>query len=191
MVINYTPIFRLATFRWALKWAVRSTLAAIWLLAATPLVWGQQPPPGFIPGLQQPVPAQQQAPGQAPGQAQQQAQQQAEPQGQVLNLSQDLELRVHLVLLDRMSYELHPFYQITGDTAFFNGNGASAPITSVGNRESDQEASSAVRLIHALPPFGVEGVRELGLPFPRASGSALILTCFPSEIPKRPGAMGR
>ena len=163
MVINYTPIIPLEPFRRALKWVALSTLAAILLAAAAPILWGQQPPPGFQPGVPAPLP------GQAPGPA---------APGQIINITEDLELRFHLVLLDRMSYQLHPFYQITGDQAYLEGKGASGFITSIGERDSDEGASFATRLIHSLPPFGVEGVRDLNFPFPRGIGFGFDFNVF-------------
>ncbi len=103
------------------------------------------------------------------------AQQPAAPVGSPFG---DPEFRYQLVLLDQLSYDLHPFFQITGDPGYLSGKGASAFINDLGTRESDRDEDFVTRLLHALPPFGVEGVSTLELPFPKGLSYGLDYNVF-------------
>lgn len=76
-----------------------------------------------------------------------------------------MKLRLMFVLLDQLSYETHPYYQITEDSAYENGKASSSFIYSTGIRRTDVGASTVEKIIHALPPFGIEGIRSLNIPF--------------------------
>ena len=82
----------------------------------------------------------------------------------------EVQLRVQLVGIDQYSFDTHPFFQITEDPGF---SSASAPVTFIndlGIRNTDEEANVLTKLVHALPPFGIEGVMPLNIPFPRGFG---------------------
>lgn len=123
----------------------------IWLLpAATALA--QAPPPGAAPAAAPAAPA-------AP----------AGPPGAGL-IQGDIETRLHLVLIDQMSYTIHPFFQITEDSGYSGGRATTSGFYRIGTREVDEETSGLNRVLHALPPFGIEGVMAVDLPFPRGFG---------------------
>lgn len=94
-------------------------------------------------------------------------------------IGEDIEVRFHFVLLDQLAYQIHPFFQITEDPGFTSGKAASAFINTIGTRTTDEDVNFLVRLVHALPPFGIEGVRAIDLPFPRGIGFGFDHFVFP------------
>lgn len=90
-----------------------------------------------------------------------------------------MELRWMFVVLDQFSFGEHPYYQITEDSGYENGKASSAFGFSIGTRRTDADASTVEQIIHALPPFGFEGVRSLDLPFPRGLGIGFDSYMFP------------
>jgi hypothetical protein len=82
----------------------------------------------------------------------------------------DIGIRIFLPLLDQLAFTVHPFYQITGDPGYLGAKAASVSLLRVGGRGADARSSSIARAIHALPPFGIEGVMGIDLAFPRGIG---------------------
>jgi hypothetical protein len=93
----------------------------------------------------------------------------APPPGPLFTLG-DTNVRFHFPLIDQLSYVQHPFYQITEDPAYAGGKAAGSLLTSIGRRGTDENASFLLKLIHALPPFGIEGVMGINAAFPRGIG---------------------
>ncbi len=137
----------------------------VFLFILTPSPQAQQP---AIPPAQAPV----QAPGTEPP-----GQQEARPAAPPVGLG-EFKLRAQLVITDQIAYETHPFYQITGDGGYANGRGATGDVTSIGFRDTDQNTGFVKKMIHALPPFGVEGVTALDIPFPRGLGIGMDYNIF-------------
>ncbi len=94
-------------------------------------------------------------------------------------IGEDIEVRFHFVLLDQLAYQQHPYFQISGDSRYRDGKAASAFINTIGTRTTDEDVNFLVRLVHALPPFGIEGVRAIDLPFPRGIGFGFDHFVFP------------
>ena len=170
MANSYTPIFLMAMIwntpgRWARISLPGLFCFIVFLFILTPSPRAQQPE---IPLAQAPV----QAPGAEPpvGPV-------APPAAPPVGLG-EFKLRTQLVMLDQMAYETHPFFQITGDGGYASGKGTASYVTSIGFRETDQENSFFKKLIHALPPFGVEGVTALAIPFPRGLGIGMDYNMF-------------
>lgn len=95
----------------------------------------------------------------------------------------DFDLRLYIVILDQFSFVTHPFYQVTqqlpGSEGYADGKSASANMFNMGIRDSDANANVLVQLIHALPPFGIEGVTATPFPFPRGFGIGFDHFMFP------------
>ena len=140
----------------------------VFLFILTPSPRAQQPavPPGQVPV---------QAPGAAPT-----GLEAAQPIGPPVGVG-EFKLRAQLVMLDQMAYETHPFFQITGDNGYASGKGTASYISSIGFRETDKNSSFFKKLLHALPPFGVEGVTALAIPFPRGLGIGLDYNMFSQQ----------
>jgi len=140
------------------------------LMTAFVLVWADQAQ------AQAPAPAVPPAPGQfgpppLPGQAGLAPAPGAAPAAPAMAApGSEFHLRVGVSLIDQMSFTAHPFYQITEDGSYVNGRAAGATAFTFGVRESDSDASFLTRLVHALPPFGIEGLTNTGLFLPRGIG---------------------
>jgi hypothetical protein len=93
----------------------------------------------------------------------------------------EVNLRLTFVMLDQYSYQLHPYYQITGDAGFRNGKAPSSFFFTIGTRKTDEGANFVNRFLHSLPPFGVEGVMALDVPFPRGFSYGFDYFVFPQE----------
>ncbi len=125
------------------------------LLGWTGLAQAQAPAPA--------VPLAPRQPGAAPGAGGPAAPAPAAP-------GSEFHLRVGISLIDQMSFTTHPFYQITEDGSYVNGRAAGATAFTFGTRTSDSDAGFVTRMVHALPPFGVEGLTNTGLFLPRGIG---------------------
>jgi len=145
MISNYRSRLLKATSRHCAFWALRAFFAAVLLIALFSSAQGQQQPPA--PGQEAPVEGE--APAGTP----------------IKNPFGDMNLRMHWVLLEQYSFVLHPFYQMTGDPGFSNGKAASAFIFNIGTKDTDQNTNFILKALHALPPFGLEGVSKLDLKF--------------------------
>jgi len=90
----------------------------------------------------------------------------------------DVAMRIHLPLIDQLSFTQHPFYQITEDPGYANAHAATALFLRTQTRDTDQQSGALLRAIHSLPAFGVEWVMGVDLPFPRGIGWGFDYTPF-------------
>ncbi len=161
----YPPKQLFATF----KSLLRSLAAGLTVAGVVCALQGLALAQAIPPFLQQDQPEFQEDVGEAfPGEPGQ-----IEERGPLRSPFSDMELRFVFVVLDQLSYEEHPYYQITEDSGYENGKASSSYIFSTGIRRTDEDASTVEKIIHALPPFGIEGIRSLDLPFPRGLGFGL------------------
>ncbi|HEX9843408.1 MAG TPA: hypothetical protein VGC20_11695 [bacterium] len=141
-------------------------VALAWLLGWASLAPAQAP---AVPGQAPAVPGA--APGAAPAPA---------PAGGRLAAG-DMSLRIHLDLIDQLSFAVHPFYQITGDGSYLTGKAATVLLLRIRQRDTDEKSNALTKAIHALPPFGIEGVMGIDLPFPRGLGIGFNFTPLPEK----------
>lgn len=141
-------------------------LVPLALAASLAVVRAQAPAPPPTPPFLQQFPTQQNQQAQQP----QQQQRRAVPGAGILQ--GEVGYRIQFVLIDQLSYQVHPFYQITEDPGYAKGKAASAFIFKVGQRRTDEQANVLEKMIHALPPFGFEGVMTMEWPLviPRGIG---------------------
>ena len=74
-----------------------------------------------------------------------------------------ISMRLDFPIVDLSSFTVHPFYQITEDPAYANAKAVSTGMLDFHTRETDGGAGPLPRLLHALPPFGVEWVTAIDL----------------------------
>lgn len=147
------------------------------LLVLAPPARAQAPGPG---AAAQAAPAA--APGAAPGAAAAAAAPAAQRPGtQAQNalggpLLGSVQFRMYLPLIDQMSFTLHPFYQITGDSSYIGASAPTALFLHFSSRQTDVGQDALVRLIHSLPALGVEWVMGVDYPFPRGVGVGIDYT---------------
>jgi len=76
--------------------------------------------------------------------------------------------RLGILTVNQYAFTNHPFYQITGNSAFANGKGTTSSSFNFGAYESDHNADTLVQLIHSLPPFYLEAGKPVDLFLPKA-----------------------
>jgi hypothetical protein len=64
--------------------------------------------------------------------------------------------RLTYLTLDQWSFISHPYYQITGEGAYANGHSAVGGSFFLSESKSDANADFFTKLIHSVPPFGLE-----------------------------------
>jgi len=65
-------------------------------------------------------------------------------------------VRFAFLNVDQYSYSIHPYYQITGDGAYANGRGVTGSSFNLSEPPSDVNADFLTKLLHMIPPVGVE-----------------------------------
>ncbi|MDH4249417.1 MAG: hypothetical protein OEW39_16550 [Deltaproteobacteria bacterium] len=120
------------------------------------------------------VPAQAQQPAGGPAPA-------AAPAGITGGDLGPIPVRLVFTILDQYSYKVHPFYQITGDPGYQPGKAGGASSLFISAHNTTQDETPVVRLFHNIPPFALEGVRALEVPFPKGLGFTFDYTSFSQE----------
>ncbi len=69
--------------------------------------------------------------------------------------------------LDEQTFDIHPYFQITGQSAYSNGMAGAGGTTYFGSPPSDKNAGALAVALHSLPPFGIEYGRSLDLFLPK------------------------
>lgn len=139
---------------------VRVFLLALLILYHSAEIWGQAPggaaPPG---GVAVPGAAPVAAPGAAPVAAP------AQPAG---GAAGPTFVRLTFITLDQWSFVTHPYLQITGAPDFSNGKAMAGGSYSLGTAATDVQSNSFEKLLHSLPPFGLEWGQTTDLFLPKA-----------------------
>ncbi len=123
---------------------IRVLLPVLFLVYHSPEIWGQAPGGAAAPGA---AAAPAQATGGAPGASY---------------------VRLTFLTLDQWSFVQHPYLQITGDSNFSNARAMEGGSFSLGTAATDGESNSFDKLLHSLPPFGLEFGQSTDLFLPKA-----------------------
>jgi hypothetical protein len=75
--------------------------------------------------------------------------------------------RLTFLEFDQYSFQNHPFFQITGDSDFKDGDAATA-FTSVNTPVTAGRENLVLKGLHSLPPFGIEAGQRYDFIFPKA-----------------------
>jgi hypothetical protein len=77
-------------------------------------------------------------------------------------------VRLTFLSYEQWSFVDHPYRQITGDSDFDNGRAAVSGSYLIGTPTTDAKANALTKLIHSLPPFGLEWGQTTGTFLPKA-----------------------
>lgn len=75
--------------------------------------------------------------------------------------------RFHFVIQDQMSYKDHPFFQMTGDSDFEDGNAGTGNSWTPGRATEGKGEDLVTSVLRVLPSFGFDMSRPIDFPFPR------------------------
>lgn len=121
------------------------------------LAHAQAPGPAFAPAAPAAAPAPPAVPAGAPAGA-------AAPGG----VPGAYFFRLGFPTVNEFAFANHPFFQITGNSAYANGKGTLSTSLNYGAYESDHNADTLVQLLHSLPPFYLEAGKPVDLFLPKA-----------------------
>jgi hypothetical protein len=76
--------------------------------------------------------------------------------------------RLTFLGLDQWSYVVHPYRQITGDPDFDNSRAASSELISLRPAATDSQSDALTKILHGLPPFGLEWGSATDIFLPKA-----------------------
>ena len=96
--------------------------------------------------------------------------------------SPEYDFRLFFVLLDQYSFNEHPLYQVTRELdskGYANAKSAGSNIFTAGYRITDYESGTTEKILHALPPFGMEWIYQTPIPFPQGVGVGFDYFMFP------------
>jgi hypothetical protein len=80
----------------------------------------------------------------------------------------DVFYRLGFFTVDQLAFKTHPFYQITGNSAFADGHAVTGTFFNLGAPKSDSNSSVLIQAIHSLPSFYVEGIKPVDTFLPKA-----------------------
>ncbi len=80
--------------------------------------------------------------------------------------------------LDQYSYQVHPFYSLTGEEMFNPAEAAPGGSFDAGSKASDKNSNFLEKAIHTLPPVALEYIWPVNTVFPRAVGVGLDYSHF-------------
>jgi hypothetical protein len=138
------------------KGRLAALLAVLCVWLASPPAFAQAPPVPVPPGP--PVPA-------APGAV--------EAGAAMLPGRREMQIKLTFATFDQFSYQQHPFFSLSKDDLFRDGEAGGGSSALIGSVASDEEANFVEKVIHALPPFGVEYTWNFDFRFPRGIGVGL------------------